>query len=67
MSMFDCTFLPARPKNPKLSTNSTPHFYRVRTTCGDILARSNSGIKLNMRFIRYICPRYYYVYVLFSF
>ena len=28
------------------------HFHRVRTTCGDILARSDSGIKLNKRLIR---------------
>ena len=29
------------------------HFHRVRTTCGDILARSDdSGIKLNKRFTR---------------
>ena len=65
MSIFYCTLLPDTPKNSRLPNNSITHFYRVRTTCGDILARSDSGIKLNMRLIRYICRRYYCVYVLF--
>ena len=39
-------------KNTLRGNSHQVHVHRVRTTCGDILARSNSGIKLNKRLIR---------------
>ena len=39
-------------KNTLRGNSHLVHFDRVRTTCGDVLARSDSGIKLNKRLIR---------------
>ena len=39
-------------KNVLGGNSHQAHFHRVRTTCGDILARTDIGIKLNKRFIR---------------
>ena len=39
-------------KNVLGANSHQVHFHRVRTTCGDILARYGSGIKLNKGLIR---------------
>ena len=52
LQSYQLQAFPSINRTKKIYFVGQVHFHRVRTTCGAILARSDSGIKLNKRLIR---------------